>query len=144
MLAIISQYLWAIYPCLLVIAAYLNKQNRESVLLLLVVALSYYLPMKYVEDYYLWYAGVILAELSVIALSLKLYQLATPAIACVTTLLTLSHITSMLTINVEIYSIVARYLEHLQMIVFIIFSPHIINKLKRKIQCLLLKYGCGC
>ena len=137
MLAAIHSYLWVIYPCLMIAAAYLNRNNLNSLKLVAIVAASLYLPVKVIENYYLWYAVVICTELLVITLSLRIKCCASLLVTCVTALLTLSHITSLFADNVALYSIIAKYLEHLQMLTFIVASPLIINKLKRKMRCLM-------
>jgi hypothetical protein len=121
----------------MIAAAYLNRNNLNSLKLVAIVAASLYLPVKVIENYYLWYAVVICTELLVITLSLRIKCCASLLVTCVTALLTLSHITSLFADNVALYSIIAKYLEHLQMLTFIVASPLIINKLKRKMRCLM-------
>jgi hypothetical protein len=137
MYAAIINNLWILYPVMLIAAAYLNKVDSKATLLLLIVALSHYLPVKYIENYYLWYAAVISAELLVILLLLKFRVIASFPAVSITVLLLLSHITSHFATNLHLYSVVAKYLEHLQMLTFIVASPLIINKLKRKLRCLM-------
>lgn len=137
MLAAIPEYYWVIYPCLTIAAAYLNRNHLSSMWLLAIVAITHYLPVKLIENYYLWYAVVVCTELLVIFLSTRIKCNASLLVTCVTTLLTLSHITSYYADNVALYSIIAKYLEHLQMLTFIVASPLIINKLKRKMRCLM-------
>jgi hypothetical protein len=136
-LAAIHSHIWVIYPCLIIAAAYLNRNNLNSLKLLFIVAASFYLPVKVIENYYLWYAVVICTELLVITLSMRLKCYASLLVTCVTALLTLSHVTSLFADNIVLYSIIAKYLEHLQMLTFIVASPLIINKLKRKMRCLM-------
>ena len=125
-----------LYPLMLLIAAYLNKRSDRTLLLLFSVALTYFLPTDSIKNYYLWYAVCIGAELSVLALSYNIRVISSYPLACLTTLLLISHFTSMLTKKPEVYGVVAVYLEHLQMLTFIVASPLIINKLKRKMRCL--------
>jgi len=125
-----------LYPMLLLLAVYLNKRSCTSLLLLLCVALTYYLPTELIENYYLWYAVCLGAELSVLALSYFIRVVPSYPLACLTLLLFTSHLTSIVTIKPEVYSVVAVYLEHLQMLTFVVASPLIIEKLKRKLRCL--------
>ena len=67
MLAAILTHLWIIYPCLMIAALVLNRENKKALLLILLVALTYYLPMKLVADYYMWYGICIGAEIAIIA-----------------------------------------------------------------------------
>jgi len=136
-LAAIHEYYWAIYPSLMIAAAYLNRNSVSSLWLLSVVSASHYLPVKNIENYYLWYAVVICTELLVITLSIRLKCYASFIVTSVTTLLLLSHITSLLASNTTLYSIIAKYLEHLQMLSFIVASPSLIEKLKRELRCLM-------
>ncbi len=136
MLAAINEYYWGIYPSLMIAAAYLNRNSVSSLWLIFIVSASHYLPVKNIENYYLWYAVVICTELLVITLSMRLKCYASFVVAGVTSLLLLSHITSLLASNTALYSIIAKYLEHLQMLSFIVASPLLIEKLKRKLRCL--------
>lgn len=125
-----------LYPMLVLLAVYLNKRSCTSLLLLLCVALTYYLPTELIKNYYLWYVVCLGAELSVLALSYFIRIVPSYPLACLTLLLFISHLTSMVTRKPEVYSVVAVYLEHLQMLTFVVASPLIIEKLKRKLRCL--------
>lgn len=137
MTAAILSYYWVLYPCIMVAAAYLNRCSLNSMWLLIIVGITHYLPVKVIENYYLWYAVVICTEILVIALSFRIRCYASLLVTCVTTLLLMSHLTSMLAESTTLYSIIAKYLQHLQMLTFVVASPLIIEKLKRKLQCLM-------
>jgi hypothetical protein len=134
--AAILNYLWVLYPCIMIAAVYLNKDNAKSLLLLFSVALTFYLPVRMIENYYLWYAVVICAELLIIVLSTQIKCNASLPVLSITCLLLMSHITSLVATNTNLYGIIAKYLEHLQMLTFVVASPFIIEKLKRKLRCL--------
>lgn len=136
MVAAIQDFYWVIYPCLMIAAAYLNRDDVVSLLLLNIVAITQYIPVKIIENYYLWYAVVVCTELLVIFLSTRIKCNASLLVICITFLLTLSHVTSFFADNVSLYGIIAKYLQHLQMLAFILASPLIIEKLKRKMRCL--------
>lgn len=137
MFAAIQDFYWVIYPCLMVAAAYLNREDVIGLLLLNIVAITHYIPMKIIENYYLWYAVVVCTELLVIFLSTRIKCNVSLIVICITSLLTLSHITSLFVDNISLYGIIAKYLEHLQMLAFVLASPLIIEKLKRKLRCLM-------
>lgn len=137
MTAAILDYYWVIYPCMLVAAAYLNRSSLKSLWLLAIVGASHYLPVKVIENYYLWYAVVICTEILAIVLSLRIKCYASLLVTCVTSLLLMSHVTSIFAENTTLYSIIAKYLEHLQMLTFVVASPLLIEKLKRKLRCLM-------
>jgi len=137
MLAAIPEYYWVLYPCLLIAAAYLNRGSVSSLKLLSIVAITHYLPVRLIENYYLWYAVVICTEILVIVLSLRVKCYASLLVTCVTSLLLMSHVTSIFAENTALYGIIAKYLQHLQMLTFIVASPLLIEKLKRKLRCLM-------
>lgn len=137
MTAAIFDYYWVIYPCIMIAAAYLNRSSLNSLWLLAIVGASHYLPVKVIENYYLWYAVVICTEILVIVLSLRVKCYASLLVTCVTSLLLMSHVTSIFAENTTLYSIIAKYLEHLQMLTFVVASPLLIEKLKRKLRCLM-------
>ena len=137
MTAAIFDYYWVIYPCILIAAAYLNRSSLNNLWLLVIVGASHYLPVKVIENYYLWYAVVICTEILVIVLSLRIKCYASLLVTCVTSLLLMSHVTSIFAENTTLYGIIAKYLEHLQMLTFIVASPLLIEKLKRKLRCLM-------
>jgi len=131
-----------IYAATLLAACILNREDYRVVLFSLLVALTHYLPLEYVTNYYLWYSICIFTELSVIGYCLisKLKQ--SLVLLPITILLLFSHIISLLTGSLVNYALIAPILEYLQIFSFIITSSTIITIIKGRIKCL-QKFGCG-
>lgn len=131
-----------LYAATLIAACILNKEDSKVVLFSLLIALTNFLPLEYVTNYYLWYSICILTECSVIAYCLCSKFIQSYVLIPITILLLLAHIMCIFTGNVYSYGLIVPFLEYLQILCFVITSPTIITKIKGRIKCL-QKYGCG-
>lgn len=144
MLAAILTHLGIVYPCLMVTALVLNRENKKDLLLILLVALTYYLPTKLVTDYYMWYSICIGAEIAIIAASLLLISAASIPNAAVTFLLLSAHLASYFSDSFKNYHALAISLEYLQMLCFIVISPKFIDYAVLKLTPLFVRKNSKC
>lgn len=144
MLSAILTQLWIVYPCLMIAALVLNRENKETLLLLLLVALTYYLPMKLVTDYYMWYSICIGAEIAIIVASLLLISAASILNAVITFLLLSAHLASYFSDSFKNYHVLAISLEYLQMLCFIVISPKFIDYAVLKLTPLFVRKNSKC
>ena len=128
-----------IYLILLIIAIMLNREDSKTVLLCLIVATSYYLPVNLISDYYWWYVTCMLAELAVIVLCIRLPSVPSVLLSVITTLLLLAHISSFLSADMKHYHAIAVSLEYLQITCFIIGSKPVIDSIVKLIENNILK-----
>lgn len=118
---------------LILLALYLNKDDKNTLALVLLVGASYFLPVHLITDRGTWYATVIIAELIVLlsAVTLKTKASLMVIVACV--MLELNHINGYLFNghNPESpYQVVVKYIEYIEISALILFSSPVINKLK--------------
>lgn len=132
-----------IYAAMLLAALFLNRLDKNVILLALLTALTRYLPMNLITDYYLWYSICLLAELFIMVLCIFSSSVVSSPLLLITSLLASSHILNFLYAVPDAYYVTAKYLEYMQMTCFVLVSPPIINYLKRKVKLCLQKYGCG-
>lgn len=154
MLAAIFTQLWIVYPCLMIAALVLNRENREALLLILLVAITYYLPVKLITNYlfttdlyanyYAWYGICIGAEILIIAASLIFISAASILNAVITFLLLSAHLASYFSDSFKNYHILAISLEYLQMLCFIVISAKFIDYAVLKLTPLFVRKNSKC
>lgn len=129
-----------LYTYLLILAVYLNRDNLHSVLLTLLVGLSWYLPVDLIQDRTLWFITCIFAELFVLTSALILKSPSKYAVAGVAAMLVVSHLLCWKFRTLPTYYIVANYLEIIEIISCSLLSKPIIIYIKERVQCLVQKF----
>lgn len=125
-----------IYTVMFLIAVYFNLKDTRALLMALVVGLSYFFPFELISSRESWYIACALSELIVIAFCIWLRSKSSVAIAGLCVMLLASHFIAYHDIQLQAYSIVAKYLEHVQVLSCVLLSHPILNYLKERIKCL--------
>ena len=131
-----------IYAATFLAACILNRKDAKTILFCLLIALTQYLPIDYITDYYIWYMTCIMIDVAVVIFCFTSGLAASLPVQVVTTMLVASHFISVFYVRLPSYEIVAQSLEYMQMLCFVVTSPKIINTIKERMRCL-LKFGCG-
>lgn len=125
------------YYVLLTIAIFLNRGNKPSLLLTMVVGLSALIPMQYIQNYYLWYGMCIGIEVGKIVLAYNLQTRIKYPIMFLCGLMLVCHLLSMYVQVIIPYKTILPALEHLEIASCALFSVPVLLQLKRKVRCLL-------
>ena len=125
-----------IYTVMFLIAVYLNLKDTRALLMALVVGLSYFFPFELISSRDVWYIACVTSELTVIAFCIWLRSKSSFAIAGLCLMLLASHCIAYHDIQLQAYSIVAKYLEYVQVLSCVLLSHPILNYLKERIKCL--------
>lgn len=125
-----------IYTVMFLIAVYLNLKDTRALLVALVVGLSYFFPFELISSRDAWYIACATSELIVIAFCIWLRCKSSVAIAGLCAMLLASHFIAYHDIQLHAYSIVAKYLEYVQVLSCVLLSHPILNYLKERIKCL--------
>lgn len=123
-----------LYAVLLMAAILLCRTEKESLMLTLLVGMSYYLPTEHITDRHTWYAVCVLAELCVIATAFFLSVKASFTVIGICVMLVTGHILNYNHASGPIYYTIANYLEYLEIICCVIFSPETLNIIKTRIR----------
>ena len=123
-----------VYAAILLIALWLNRSCKDSLLLTLVVGLSALIPMQYVTNYNMWYALCIGIEVGKIALGSSLKTRIKYPVMFLCGLMVLCHFISYFISFIEPYRIILPALEHLEIASCALFSKPVLLKLKRMIR----------
>lgn len=123
------------YTVMFLIAVYLNLKDTRALLMVLVVGLSYFFPFELISSRDSWYIACALSELIVFSFCIWLRSKSSFAIAGLCFMLLASHFIAYHDIQLQAYSIVAKYLEYVQMISCILLSHPILNYLKERVKC---------
>ena len=124
------------YTVMFLIAVYLNLKDTRELLIALVVGLSYFFPFELISSRDAWYISCALSELIVISFCIWLRSKSSFAIAGLCIMLLVSHFIAYHDIQLQAYSIVAKYLEYVQVLSCVLLSQPILNYLKERIKCL--------
>lgn len=122
------------YTCLLLLAVYLNRENLNSVLLTILVGLSWYLPVELIHSRGWWFTACIMSEVFVLTCALALNTTSKYAIAGIAAMLGMSHALCWKFRTLETYYIVENYLEYTEIAACILFSNPIIQQIKERVQ----------
>lgn len=125
-----------IYTVMFLIAVCLNLKDARALLMALVVGLSYFFPFELISSRDVWYIACATSELIVIAFCIWLRSKSSFAIAGLCIMLLASHFIAYHDIQLQAYSIVAKYLEYVQVLSCMLLSHPILNYLKERIKCL--------
>ena len=110
----------------------LNRECKNSLLICLIVILSYYFPTELITNYYLWWGAVVALEVMVITTAISLRSSLSIAVACTSFLLLLCHMDGIV-FNVykdANYLSIVKFLEYLAGISCVLFSAPILNRIK--------------
>ena len=122
------------YAALLILAVFLCRAELEALALAVLVGASYYLPVELIRDRDVWYATCIFAEMTVAVSALFLSTRSSLPVAYICMMLITGHILDWNHQSGQVYYIIANYLEYLEIISCIIFSPSLLNLLRKKIS----------
>lgn len=128
------------YTCLVLLAVYLNRQNPNSVLLTLLVGLSWYLPVDLIHSRGWWFTTCIASEVLVLLSALALNTSSKYAMMGVTFMLAMSHALCWKFQSLGTYYIIANYLEYMEISVCLLFSNPVIQHIKEYVRCQVQKY----
>ena len=128
------------YTCLLILAVYLNRKNPDSVLLTLLVGLSWYLPVDLIHSRGWWFTTCIASEVFVLIMSMILNTPAKFAMTGVTFMLAMSHALCWKFKSLDTYYVIANYLEYMEILVCLIFSSPVILHIKEYVKCQVQKF----
>ena len=123
------------YTVMFLIAVYLNLKDTRALLMALVVGLSYFFPFELISSRDVWYIACATSELTVIVFCIWLRSKSSFAIAGLCLMLLASHFIAYHDIQLQAYSIVAKYLEYVQVLSCVLLSHPILNYLKERIKC---------
>ncbi len=118
---------------LILIATWLNRDDRNMLLLTLLVGWSYCLPVELITDKHTWYATCMTAEAVVLIAALLLKTRMSLVIMIICALLEINHINGLFFnghSSGSPYHIVVKYLEYIEIVACSLFSLTIINKMK--------------
>lgn len=122
------------YTCLFLLAVYLNRKNPDSVLLTLLVGLSWYIPVDLIHSRGWWFTTCIASEVFVLIFSLILNTASKFAMVGITFMLAMSHAFCWKFKSLETYYIVENYLEYVEILTCILFSNPIIHNIKERVK----------
>ena len=125
----------ATYTVMFLIAVYLNLKDTRALLMALVVGLSYFFPFEIISSRDAWYIACATSEFIVILTCIWLRCKSSMAIAGLCLMLLASHFIAYNDIQIDVYSVVAKYLEYVQILSCILLSHPILNYLKERIKC---------
>lgn len=131
MIEILSSYG---YYFLFILAVFLNINDKDSLLITLLVGFSALIPMQYIQNYYLWYAICIGMEVFKIFLSYNLKTRIKYPIIFLCGLMVLCHVLSYVMTFILPYKVILPALEYLEIASCALFSIPVLLKLKRKIK----------
>lgn len=123
------------YTVIFLIAVHLNLKDTRALLMALVVGLSYFFPFELISSRDTWYISCVMSELIVFSFCIWLRCKSSFAVAGLCIMLLASHFIAYHNIQLQAYSIVAKYLEYVQIISCILLSYPILNYLKERIKC---------
>lgn len=123
------------YTVMFLVAVYLNLKDTRALLMVLVVGLSYFFPFELISSRDTWYTACIMSELIVFSFCVWLRCKSSLAVAGLCLMLLVSHFIAYHNIQLQAYSIVAKYLEYVQIVSCILLSHPILNYLKERIKC---------
>lgn len=125
----------ATYTVMFIIAVYLNLKDTRALLMALVVGLSYFFPFELISSRGTWYTACALSELIVFSFCIWLRSKSSFAVAGLCLMLLASHFIAYHYIQLQAYSIIAKYLEYVQIISCILLSHPVLNYLKERVKC---------
>jgi len=128
---------------LLSVALLLNIKNPSNIKMLAFVVFAIFFPVKYITNYYWWFASVIALDALLLAVSIYLDSLVSKSLFLVTLMLVNAHFLAYETEVTTLYYYIAQYLEHLQIVCFILCAPIPVYYLKRKVRGWIKRYGYG-
>lgn len=123
------------YTVMFLIAVYLNLKDTRALLMALVVGLSYFFPFELISSRDSWYIACAVSELIVIIFCVWLRCKSCLALAGLCVMLLASHFIAYHNLQLDAYSMVAKYLEYIQILSCILLSHPILNYLKERIKC---------
>lgn len=134
---------YPLYFILSVIALFLNLGNRGNLQLFFLVILTFYFPTENIRSYYTWYGVVIGFDVLMCIISFFSRSLASKAVFGISLLLVACHVMAFITKQNNYYFFIAQYLEHLQIVCFILCAPVPILYTKRKVKKWIKRFGYG-
>lgn len=130
-----------VYTCVFLFAVYLNRNCNSSLLLALLVGLSYYLPVEMIRSQPFWFITCISMEIFVALSALSLVAYARYAVAGVAFMLAMSHTLFWEFRTLHTYYFIVNYLEYLEIISCCLFSTTVIQTIKERVKrCLPQKF----
>lgn len=129
---------------LLSAALLLNIKNPSNLKMLGFVVLTIFFPVTYITNYSLWFVAVIALDMMLVVISIYSNSLVSKSLFLVTLMLVNAHCLAYETEVINLYYYIAQYLEHLQIVCFILCAPSPVYYLKRKVRGWIKRYGCGC
>lgn len=135
---------YPIYFILAMVALLLNFKNKGNLELLGIIVLSFYFPTEYITNHYWWWSTVFVFDATVLLITIYSNSLVSKSLFLVTLMLINAHLLAYNTKVYNLYSTIAQYLEHLQIVCFILCAPSPVYYLKRKVRGWTKRYGCGC
>ncbi len=125
-----------VFLALLAIALWCNRACTSGFILSLVIGLSAfaYLPMSYITDRDMWFSVCLYADILIAGIALLLKIRASIPVITISLMLCVGHLIDWCQASDHTYYIIANYLEYLEIIVCIIFSPTLLNYIRKKIN----------
>jgi len=123
-----------LYLTFLAIALFLNIKDSKNISLLAMVVFSYYFPTDYITSRNWWWFSVLSIDLIVLYAAFKSDCLASKAVLLINIMMLDAHFLEVATYIPRTYKFIIEYLEHLQIVAFIMCAPNPINYLKRKVK----------
>lgn len=124
-------------------ALLLNIKDKPNIKMLAFVVFTIFFPVRYVENYYIWFATVIALDAMLVAITCISESLVSKSLFMVSIMLVNAHLLAYETEVESLYYYIAQYLEHLQIVCFIICAPSLVYYLKRKVRGWIKRYGYG-
>jgi hypothetical protein len=134
---------YPLYFVLLIVALLLNFRNKGNMDMLGIVVLSFYFPTEHITSHSLWWGAVFLFDIGILTISIYSTSLVSKPLFFVSFMMVLAHFLQCVSDVGATYKTILQYLEHLQMVVFILCAPNPIFYLKRKVKKCLKKFGYG-
>lgn len=133
-----------LYFVLFAAALLLNIRNKPNLEMLGLLSLALFFPTDNISNYYNWYAAVITLDCIVVYSAMRSDSLVSKSLCLVSLMLVSAHLLAYTTEVLNLYEFIAQYLEHLQLVCFIICAPSPVYYLKRKVRGWMKRFGYGC
>ncbi len=124
------------YLALLIIAIWVNRADKGALFLSIVVGASAfaYIPLGYVTSRDVWFLVVFFSDLYIMYAAFCVGCVASFPIAGLSAMLCIGHLIDWKYGTDPIYYQIANWLEYLEIVSCIIFSPMALNLIRKRIQ----------
>lgn len=125
-----------IYLALLIIAIWVNRANQGSLLLTLVIGASAfaYIPLELVTDRNTWFVIVVFADLFIAYIAFAISVPVSVPLVGLSLMLCTGHVIDWSIGTDPTYYVIANYLEYLEIISCVVFSPIVLSFIRQKVR----------